>query len=99
LRADRINREALEAGDLHIGDLEPDDVVRLESLLKDHQRETGSKLASALLANFDTEVSQFSRVLPADYAAVVKIRQDALTAGIDPDSDEIWKQILEVTNG
>ncbi|MEN9714083.1 MAG: Ferredoxin-dependent glutamate synthase 1 [Actinomycetota bacterium] len=99
LRADRINREALEAGDLHIGHLEPADASRLRELLEKHSTETGSKLAAKLLTNFESELEHFSRVLPADYAAVVKIREDAVAAGVDPDSDEIWKQILEVTNG
>ncbi|MEN9749415.1 MAG: Glutamate synthase large chain, partial [Actinomycetota bacterium] len=47
----------------------------------------------------DTELANFTRVLPSDYAAVLKIRKDAVEQGIDPDGADVWKQILEVTNG
>ena len=99
LRADHINREALEAGDLHIGELEADDISRLRSLLELHVAETQSSLATRILEDFDIEAKHFTRVLPSDYAAVLKIRQDAIDGGVDPDGEEVWKQILEVTNG
>nr|MBP6186409.1 glutamate synthase subunit alpha [Rhodoluna sp.] len=99
LRADHINRESLEAGDLHIGELEADDISRLRSLLELHAAETQSSLATRILEDFDIEAKHFSRVLPSDYAAVLKIRQDAIDGGVDPDGEEVWKQILEVTNG
>jgi glutamate synthase (NADPH/NADH) large chain len=99
LRADHINREALEARDLHIGELEAEDLARLRSLLELHAAETQSPLAASILENFEIESTHFTRVLPSDYAAVQKIRQQALELGEDPDGEEVWKQILEVTNG
>jgi glutamate synthase (NADPH/NADH) large chain len=99
LRADHINREALETGDLHIGDLEAEDEARLKTLLELHVSETDSAAAARILLNFNEEIRQFSRVLPSDYAAVLKIRSAAVGQGIDPDGAEVWKQILEVTNG
>ena len=39
------------------------------------------------------------RVLPRDYARVVGIQQEALETGIALDGEEVWTQILEVTNG
>ncbi len=99
LRADHINREALVAGDLHIGELESHDVEILQALLSAHREETGSRVAGRILANFEEELRHFTRVLPSDYAAVLKIREQANADGIDPDSEEVWKQILEVTNG
>ena len=99
LRADKINHEALQAGELHVGELEAADVARLKELLTLHASETGSLLATNLLGNFDTEVANFSRVLPRDFANVVRIRENAVAQGVDPDGDVVWKQILEVTNG
>ena len=99
LRADRINREALDAGELHITPLEAEDTEKLRTLLEKHESETGSELAARILANFEAELAHFTRVLPSDYAAVLKIRERAVREGIDPDSDAIWKEILEVTNG
>ena len=99
LRGDRINHDALAAGELHIGDLEAQDIEKLKQLLQLHSDETGSELAARLLADFDIEQGNFSRILPRDYASVLSIRAKALDNGIDPDSEAIWKEILEVTNG
>jgi glutamate synthase (NADPH/NADH) large chain len=99
LRGDHINAEALKAGELHIGELEAVDQSRLKNLLEQHLTETGSAVAERVLANFDAEVTNFVRVLPADYAAVLNIRSRAEQNGIDPDHESVWKEILEVTNG
>ena len=99
LRADRVNREALESDDITISDLEPEDVERLHALLSRHLLETDSAVAARVLANFESELPLFSRVLPSDYAAVLKIRKDAAAIDLDPDGEIVWKQILEVTGG
>jgi glutamate synthase (NADPH/NADH) large chain len=99
LRADRVNHEALAADELKLSALESHDVEKLKTLLETHLSETDSQLAKRLLADFDAEVKNFTRVLPRDYANVMAIRAEATAAGIDPDSDSVWKQILEVTNG
>ncbi|MEY4019547.1 MAG: hypothetical protein RLZZ590_847, partial [Actinomycetota bacterium] len=99
LRGDRVNHEALTAGELHIGELETIDANRLKAILELHVAETGSVLAEGILANFEAELSNFTRVLPRDYASVLAIRAKATDNGIDPDSDSVWQEILEVTNG
>jgi len=99
LRADHVNHEALAAGELHMNELEAEDVQQLRALLEQHVTETDSALAKSLLQNFDAEVKNFTIVLPRDYANVLKIRAKATEDGVDPDSDSVWKQILEVTNG
>ncbi len=99
LRADRINADALKAGDLDIGELEQVDEKRLRALLEQHYTETGSAVAERVLQNFDVEVENFVRVLPSDYAAVLSIRSRAEENGIDPDHESVWQEILEVTNG
>jgi glutamate synthase (NADPH/NADH) large chain len=99
LRADHVNHEALAAGELHINQLSPDEAELLKNLLEQHIEATDSALAKSLLKNFESEVQNFTCVLPRDYSSVLKIRARAEDEGIDPDSDEIWQQILEVTNG
>ncbi len=99
LRGDRINHEALAAGELHIDGLNDIDATKLKAILQLHVAETGSSLAASLLENFETERANFTRVLPRDYASVLAIRAKAQENGIDPDSDTVWKEILEVTNG
>jgi glutamate synthase (NADPH/NADH) large chain len=99
LRADRINHEALEAGELHIGALEAHDANKLKALLEQHLAETGSAVAARVLGDWDAELAHFVRVLPRDYAAVLSIREKAVAGGVDPDSDGVWEQILEVTRG
>jgi len=99
LRADRVNREALDNADLTLSDLADDDSELLQQLLSRHALETDSALATSLLLNFAVESKNFTKVLPSDYAAVLKIRKDALGENLDPDGDVVWKRILEVTGG
>ena len=95
----RVNREALASGEISLDNLEADDIATLRQLLQSHVAKTGSPLGEALLANFDVEVSNFVRVLPRDYARVMEIQRNASADGIDPDGEEVWTQILEVTGG
>jgi glutamate synthase (NADPH/NADH) large chain len=94
-----VNREALAAGELELGALGSGDGEILRDLLEQHRAETGSTLAASLLDDFETEVENFVRVMPRDYAAVLQTRQDAVAEGLDPDGDVVWTRILEVTGG
>ncbi|WPR88072.1 glutamate synthase large subunit [Microbacterium rhizosphaerae] len=95
----RVNREALSGGELELGPLGSADAEILRDLLEQHVAETDSALAAAMLADFDAELANFTRVLPRDYAAVLQTRQDAVAQGLDPDGDVVWSRILEVTGG
>ncbi|MEY4944636.1 MAG: glutamate synthase large subunit [Actinomycetota bacterium] len=95
----RVNREALASGEISLGNLEAHDVEKLRSLLQRHVALTGSQLGQRLLADFETELSDFVRVLPRDYARVMEIQRNASADGIDLDGEEVWTQILEVTGG
>ncbi len=99
LRADRLNHEALAGGELRLEKVEGEHATKLKSLLAQHVAETGSLLATKLLAEFDRTVNDFTLILPSDYASVLEIREKASVGGVDPDSDEVWQRILEVTNG
>ena len=55
--------------------------------------------AARLLENFDDTAARITKVLPRDYAAVLQTRLDAIEEGLDPDGEEVWSRILEVTGG
>lgn len=99
LDRDLVNREATASGELELGALGSGDAEILRDLLEKHVAETDSTLARRLLDDFESEVDNFVRVLPRDYAAVLQTRQEAVTEGLDPDGDVVWKRILEVTGG
>ena len=99
LKPERVNRDALATGELSLLPLDSADVEILTDLLHKHVAETDSALATRLLAHLDETVAAFVKVLPRDYAAVLKTRQAAADEGLDPDGDEVWTRILEVTNG
>jgi glutamate synthase (NADPH/NADH) large chain len=71
----------------------------VHGLLVKHVEETDSQLAARLLENFDDTAARITKVLPRDYAAVLQTRLDAIEEGLDPDGEEVWSRILEVTGG
>ena len=99
LRADRINAEALAAGELHLRELGERESEQLRELLERHASETDSLLARRLLDDWANSVRDFTQILPRDYANVLAIRAKATAAGEDPDGEATWSKILEVTNG
>ena len=99
LRPERVNADSLASGELQLHELGSADVEILTDLLERHLAETGSPVAGRMLADMETTVSEFVKVLPRDYAAVLATRQTAVDEGLDPDGDETWKRILEVTGG
>lgn len=99
LKPERVNRDALASGELSLLPLDSADVEILTDLLQRHVAETDSTLAAGMLADPDAAIAAFVKVLPRDYAAVLKTRQAALDEGLDPDGDVVWGRILEATNG
>ncbi len=95
----RVNREALQLGEITLSSTSGEDAVELRAIIQEHFTETGSVLAKSILDNFDQELSNFVKVLPRDYARVMEIQQNAIISGYEPDGDEVWTQILEVSNG
>jgi glutamate synthase (NADPH/NADH) large chain len=99
LQPDQVNREAVATGELELTALGSADVEIVRDLLEQHVSETGSALAARLIADFGDSILKFVKVLPRDYAAVLRTRQDAVAEGLDPDGDVVWGRILEVTGG
>jgi glutamate synthase (NADPH/NADH) large chain len=99
LRTEAVNRESLESGELELLPLGSADREIVRDLLEQHVAQTESALAARLLADLDTTLTDFVKVLPRDFAAVLATRQTAVDEGLDPDGDIVWTRILEVTNG
>jgi glutamate synthase (NADPH/NADH) large chain len=95
----RVNREALSSGELTLSSLEAHDAEQLRDMLEAHHFATGSVRAKQILDNFETELPNFVRALPRDYARVVEVQRNAELNGLPLDGEEIWTQILEVTGG
>ncbi|GAC1493371.1 MAG: glutamate synthase large subunit [Pseudarthrobacter sp.] len=99
LRTTRVNKAALESGELQLLELDAEDRDIVHGLLVEHVEETESLHAARLLENFDDTAARITKVLPRDYAAVQQTRLDAIEEGLDPDGEEVWARILEVTGG
>ncbi|MCW4459520.1 glutamate synthase large subunit [Microbacterium sp. MPKO10] len=94
-----LNREAVAAGDLVLSAPGPGDREIITDLLRQHQAETDSPLATRMLEELEIALKEFIKIQPRDYAAVVETRQHAIAEGLDPDGDEVWRRIREVTRG
>jgi len=96
---ERVNRDAIDSGELTLRpltDIERDEVTEL---LRRHRDETESALADRLLDDLDTTLGRMTTVMPRDFAAVIETRRTAADEGLDPDGDVVWERILEVTGG
>lgn len=99
LRHENVNEDALATGELLLQPLGSADVEILRDLLEQHRTETGSTVAEGLLRDIEKSAEEFVKVLPRDYAAVMETRKTAADEGLDPDGDEVWNRIMEVTGG
>jgi len=99
LSESKVNREALQLGEITLSVLDDTGKDELQAMIEQHLDLTGSPLAKIILDDFSTYAKEFVRVMPRDYARIVEIQQDAQATGIDLDGEEVWTQILEVTNG
>ena len=60
---------------------EKGDIDNLKDLITNHKIETGSKKAGSILENWDSEISNFKKVMPRDYKRVLGERAQAATRG------------------
>ncbi|KJL31753.1 Glutamate synthase [NADPH] large chain [Microbacterium azadirachtae] len=98
LQVERVNPLSLGSGELELLPLDEVDTQELRELLAQHVERTGSPLAASILAD-DDFAAAFTKILPRDYAAVLRTRAEAEAEGIDPDGSIVWTRILEVTGG
>jgi glutamate synthase (NADPH/NADH) large chain len=99
LRVANVNAEALSSDDLRILEPSLEHAAELKGLIARHADETGSRLATRLLENFESELANFKIVMPTDYASVREIIALAKDSGVDPDGSDVWGKILEATSG
>ena len=72
-------------------------VDELRSLVEEHAEETGSAVATALLADWDTSLARFTEVMPSDFKRVLEAKEEALEEGLT--EDEADARIMEVLHG
>jgi glutamate synthase (NADPH/NADH) large chain len=80
LRSERLNTEMVD-----LDPLDDDDRAYLRDIVERHHTETGSTVAAALLADWDTAAGRFSKVMPRDYKRVLTARAAAEAEGRDAD--------------
>ncbi len=68
-------------------------------VLRDHRARTGSDRTAALLADEKALFERLTEIAPRDFLRVTEIRERAQADGIDPDSHEVWNEILEGSHG
>jgi glutamate synthase (NADPH/NADH) large chain len=74
----RLNTEMVD-----LDPIEDEDAEFLRDVVSRHRTETGSLIAAALLADWDTAVGRFSKVMPKDYKRVLSAASAAEREGRD----------------
>lgn len=72
----------------------PDDLVWLRETVENHQRWTGSTVATSLLADWPRRSALFTKVMPVDYQRVLEATRMARAEGRDVDA-----AIMEAARG
>jgi glutamate synthase (NADPH/NADH) large chain len=80
LRPERVNTEmaGLESPD-------DEDAAYLRALVERHAAETGSTVAEKLLAEWDSALDRFTKIMPRDYKRVLEAKASAEAEGRDVD--------------
>ena len=92
LRQIRVNRELVDLEPLT--DADSDEVFELVTR---HRAETESAVAWRLLQDWDDARARFTKITPRTYAAIMEVRRQAETEGLDLDSAEVWARIMDTT--
>lgn len=94
-----LNRDNVNAGNVGaVEELDDTDKQWLHDVVRRHQEETGSTVAEKLLAEWDTAVDRFSKIIPSTYKAVLAAKDAAERAGL-PESEITEKMMEAATNG
>ncbi|WP_166139700.1 glutamate synthase large subunit [Nocardioides ochotonae] len=88
----RVNGELVE-----LGPVTGPAAAELEELVRRHAEETGSAVAEALLADWDTALTRFTEVMPRDYRIVLEAKAKAEAAGLD--ENETANAMMEALHG
>ncbi|MDT0430101.1 glutamate synthase large subunit [Streptomyces salyersiae] len=94
LDLDNVNTGNLGA----VETLDDTDRQWLHDVVRRHQEETGSTVAEKLLADWDTAVARFSKIIPSTYKAVLAAKDAAELAGLS-EQETTEKMMEAATNG
>ena len=94
-----VNQAAIRSGELELTALTDDDAESVRGLLATHVMETGSLYGAELLHAWAATRDRITAITPRDFRRVTIIRNTAVDAGSDPDGEDVWRQIMEVTGG
>jgi glutamate synthase (NADPH/NADH) large chain len=72
----------------------PVDLDQVHDLVRRHEEETGSTVAAALLADWTTSATRFSKIMPRDYKRVLNAR-----AAAERDGRDVLDAIMEAAHG
>ncbi|MFD8403442.1 glutamate synthase large subunit [Streptomyces anulatus] len=94
-----LNRDNVNVGNLGAVE-EPDDTDKqwLHDVVRRHQEETGSTVAEKLLAEWDTAMTRFSKIIPTTYKAVLAAKDAAELAGLS-EQETTEKMMEAATHG
>ncbi|MEW2490915.1 glutamate synthase large subunit [Streptomyces sp. NPDC048411] len=94
-----LDRDNVNVGNLGaIEALSDSDQQWLHDVVRRHQQETGSTVAEKLLAEWDTEVTRFSKIIPSTYKAVLAAKEAAELAGLS-EQETTEKMMEAATHG
>ncbi len=99
LRRERVNPQAVAAGELEFAPLDAEDEAIVHRLISRHQEFTDSPRARDILQRWDEFRERFTRILPAQYARVRTALAELEADGGDLHAPGAWNSFLEVTGG
>ncbi len=89
-----LDRDNVNTGNLDaVGELDDTDRAWLHETVRRHQEETGSTVAEKLLADWDSAVLRFSKIMPTTYKAVLAAKDAAERAGLS--QSEVHEKMME----
>jgi glutamate synthase (NADPH/NADH) large chain len=92
LKEHRVNTELVE-----LGPVEGEAAAELERLVRDHAEETGSEIATELLADWPAALTRFTEIMPTDYRVVLEAKAKAEAEGLDDNA--IANAMMEALHG
>jgi glutamate synthase (NADPH/NADH) large chain len=92
LKPERVNTELVE-----LGPVTGDAAAELEQMVRAHLEETGSTVAEALLADWETSLTRFTEIMPTDYRKSLEAKAKAEADGLD--ENETAHAMMEALHG
>ncbi|MER7698244.1 glutamate synthase large subunit [Streptomyces sp. NPDC096095] len=94
-----LNRDDVNVGNLGaVEELDDTDRAWLHDVVRRHREETASTVAEKLLAEWDTAVTRFSKIIPSTYKAVLAAKDAAELAGLS-EQETTEKMMEAATHG